>query len=69
MRWLLHFVLAVILSGAPLWAQGGHDGVVRPRTAPEPSDIALFVVAALAIWFTRRALRRRAAAARDRTRD
>lgn len=68
MRWLLHFMLAVILSGAPLWADGGHDGVVRPRTAPELSDVALFIFAAIAIWFTRRALRRRAAAAR-RTRD
>ena len=29
------------------------------RTAPEPSDVALFVVAALAVWFVRRRLRDR----------
>ncbi|WEK43581.1 MAG: hypothetical protein P0Y64_01750 [Candidatus Sphingomonas colombiensis] len=38
---------------------GAHTGAVRPRTAPELSDIALFVVAILAVWLTRRALRRR----------
>ena len=29
------------------------------RTAPELSDLALFAFAALALWFVRRALRRR----------
>ncbi|WP_375402306.1 PEP-CTERM sorting domain-containing protein [uncultured Sphingomonas sp.] len=29
------------------------------RTAPEPSDVALFAVAALAVWFVRRRLRNR----------
>lgn len=29
------------------------------RTAPEPSDVALFVLAVAAVWWTRRALRRR----------
>ena len=29
------------------------------RTAPELSDVALFVVAALAVWFVRRRLRAR----------
>lgn len=37
----------------------GHTGVARVRRAPEWSDIALFAVAVLAIWLTRRALRRR----------
>ena len=37
----------------------GHSGVPRPRTGPEASDIALFVCACLAVWFVRRALRRR----------
>ena len=41
-------------------AAGGHTGVAIPRTGPEPADIALFFVAAAAIWLTRRALRRRA---------
>lgn len=51
---MLSFLLAT-----PLLAEGGHDGVAKPRTAPELSDIALFVLAAAAIWLTRRALRRR----------
>lgn len=38
----------------------GHTGVPTPRTGPEPSDIALFLLAALALWFVRRTLRRRA---------
>ncbi len=39
--------------------QSGHSGVVRPRTGPEASDIALFVFAAVAVWLVRRALRAR----------
>jgi hypothetical protein len=30
-----------------------------PRTHPEWSDVTLFVVACIAVWFVRRALRRR----------
>ena len=37
----------------------GHTGVARARTAPELSDIALFVVAVAAVWLARRALRKR----------
>ncbi len=40
-------------------AASGHSGTVHPRTAPELSDVALFVVAVLAVWFVRRAMRRR----------
>ena len=40
----------------------GHTGTPRVRSGPELSDLALFVVAALAVWFVRRALRRRFAA-------
>lgn len=36
-----------------------HSGTPTPRTAPEASDVALFVMAAAGIWFVRRALRRR----------
>jgi membrane protein implicated in regulation of membrane protease activity len=43
----------------PLLAASGHSGTVHPRTAPELSDIALFVVAIAAVWFVRRAMRRR----------
>lgn len=38
---------------------GGHSGIVHPRTGPELSDVALFVVAAVGVWLARRALRRR----------
>ncbi len=47
-----------------LAATSGHSGTVHPRTAPELSDIALFVVAIGAVVFVRRALRRRFAKAR-----
>ena len=39
----------------------GHTGVPVPRTVPELSDLALFVMAALGVWLVRRALRARAA--------
>lgn len=44
---------------AALSVAGGHSGIVHPRTGPEWSDIALFVVAAIGVWLVRRALRRR----------
>jgi hypothetical protein len=50
--WLSSFVIA-----APALASSA--AVSTPRTGPELSDIALFVVAAIAVWFTRRALRNR----------
>lgn len=37
----------------------GHTGTPHVRTGPELSDLALFAVAALAVWLVRRALRRR----------
>lgn len=36
-----------------------HDGIVRTRSMPELSDLALALFAAVAIWFVRRSLRRR----------
>ncbi len=53
-------ILLSILLAAPALAQSGHSGVATPRTGPELSDAALFVCAVLAVWLTRRALRRRA---------
>lgn len=50
-------LFALILALAPAHAEA--PGV--RRTAPEPSDVALFGVAAGAVWLTRRALRRRIA--------
>ena len=49
----------------PLLAQAAHSGVARPRTSPEWSDLFLFVVAALAVWFVRRSLRARFGKRRD----
>ncbi len=44
----------------PLLAvQSGHSGIVHPRTGPELSDIALFVVAVMGVFLVRRALRKR----------
>jgi hypothetical protein len=54
--WLLVF----LLISTPALADNGHSGVATSRTGPELSDIALFVAAAVAVWFTRRALRKRA---------
>lgn len=57
--------LALVLLAAPAFA---HSGIPTVRTGPEPSDIALFVVAALGIWLVRRAIRARFAK-RDRPQD
>ena len=54
MRALIFFLLFVAV---PSLAEAPGER----RTAPEPSDVALFVVAVIAVWLTRRALRRRAA--------
>lgn len=51
MRALLLFTLTAATPAHALSAAG--------RTAPEPSDVALFLFATGAIWWTRRALRRR----------
>ncbi|MBW4331538.1 hypothetical protein KY084_11730 [Stakelama sp. CBK3Z-3] len=43
----------------PAWAQApAHSGIID-RHGFELSDIALFVVAVLGVWFARRALRTR----------
>jgi hypothetical protein len=53
-------LLLLLLLALPAFAEdNGHSGVAGVRTGPELSDLALFVVAALAVWFTRRQLRRR----------
>ena len=51
-------VLALLVA-SPALADNGHTGHARPRTAPELSDIALFVMATGGVWLTRRALRKR----------
>ena len=42
-----------------LTALSAQTGPIHPRTRPELSDLALFAAAVLAVWFVRRALRRR----------
>lgn len=51
--------LPLMVMTMPALADGAHDGVVKVRTGPEPSDVALAIFAAAAIWFVRRQLRRR----------
>ena len=52
-------LFALLLLATPARADNGHSGVATARTGPELSDIALFIAAAVAVWFTRRALRNR----------
>jgi membrane protein implicated in regulation of membrane protease activity len=51
--------LILPLSFATTAASAGTSAVSTPRTGPELSDVALFLVAAIAVWLTRRALRNR----------
>lgn len=56
----MFILLALLALATPAYAQdNGHTGTATARTGPELSDIALFVVAATGVWFTRRALRAR----------
>jgi len=57
------FVALLLLTAAPALANdpAAHSGVARVRTGPAPSDIALFVMAAIGVWLARRAMIRRAA--------
>ncbi len=52
----MRFLLALFLATPALAA---HTGVPKIRTGPELSDVALFVMAALGVWFVRRAMRAR----------
>jgi hypothetical protein len=55
----LGFFLVTALLATPALADDGHSGVAGVRTGPELSDVALFVMAVVAVWLVRRALRRR----------
>lgn len=46
-------IALLLLAAAP------HSGAVATRSMPELSDIALFVCAALGVWFVRSRLRAR----------
>jgi hypothetical protein len=51
----------LLLIATPALAEGPppHSGLVRTRSMPELSDIALFGLAALGVWAARRAMRAR----------
>ncbi|MDQ2877993.1 MAG: PEP-CTERM sorting domain-containing protein [Pseudomonadota bacterium] len=53
----MRFALAILIA-APAFA-APHSGHPTPRTGPEPSDIALFVLACIGVWLVRRAMRAR----------
>ena len=55
--------LFLLLIAAPALASdpAAHSGIAKARNGPEPSDIALFVMAAIGVWLARRAMLRRAA--------
>ncbi|HVI99178.1 MAG TPA: hypothetical protein VM657_08940 [Sphingomonas sp.] len=57
----MRVLLPLLLFAAPALAADPppHSGVVKERTAPELSDIALFVMAAAGLLLARRAMRRR----------
>lgn len=50
-------ILLTLIATPALAAARGT--VPQPRTMPELSDIALFVVAVASVWFVRRAMRAR----------
>ena len=52
----MRFLVALLIATPALAA---HSGAPHPRTAPELSDVALFVLAAAGVWFVRRAMRAR----------
>ena len=59
------FLFALIAAPALANDPAAHSGIVKVRTGPEPSDIALFVMAAIGVWLARRAMIRRAAKRRE----
>ncbi len=60
LRVLIRALILAPFAAAPAVAQSlAHSGAVSQRRMPELSDIALFVFAAFALWFVRRALRAR----------
>ena len=63
MRRALPLLLLPLLlpTAAPALADGPppHSGLVRARSMPELSDVALFGLAALGVWAARRAMRAR----------
>ena len=57
----------LLLIAVPALAEGPppHSGLVRTRSMPELSDIALFALAAAGVWIARRAVRAKFRRAKD----
>ena len=53
----MRLALPLLLIATPAFADAA--GTPHQRTSPEWSDIALFVMAVVGVWFVRRALRKR----------
>jgi hypothetical protein len=51
--------LLLLIANPALADVAPHSGLVRTRSMPELSDIALFAVAVLGVWIVRRAMRAR----------
>lgn len=54
------FIFFLLFCAVPTFA--AHTGEVTRRSMPELSDLALAAMAAFAVWFAQRAMRRRARA-------
>lgn len=63
----MRLALPLLLIATPALAAvpPPHSGVIRTRSMPELSDIALFAAAVAGVWFVRSRLRRRFAAKPD----
>ena len=61
----MRFLLPLLLLASPAFADERTD-VTNHRSAPELSDIALFVMAVAGVWLVRRALRKRFAKPAER---
>jgi hypothetical protein len=59
MRYALALPLLLLATSAFADDPPPHSGIVRTRSMPELSDIALFGMAVAGVWLARRALRKR----------
>lgn len=64
MRRAMRYIL-LLLVATPALAAAPHSGVAKVRTGPEPSDIALFAMAAGGVYLVRRTMRARARRSED----
>lgn len=65
----MRFLFLILLAAPALAEDNGHSGTAGVRTGPELSDIALFAMAVVAVWYARRRLRARHAKLRVERKD